>query len=82
MAALAAVMMMRRNTVVNIGTHVVLVQCVHAVAVIAERHALPRRHGRHALDGHDEGDNDGKKSHEPNSHRRILTHDFDASVTP
>ena len=42
--------------------------------MVPERHALPRDNDRHALERHDERDDDGKQPNEPQTHGRIVLH--------
>jgi hypothetical protein len=42
--------------------------------MVPERHALPRDNNRHALERHDERDDDGKQANEPQTHGGIVLH--------
>ena len=59
----------------------VLAVCALAMVVVAgrrlmmaERHALAGDDDRHALEGHDKRDDDGKQADEPQTHGRIVLH--------
>lgn len=74
-----ALVMRRRGSFARVGVHPVAVRRVRAAFVMAERHALPRRHGRHALYRHDESQHDGEEAHELKTHARIVAQAFGAA---
>ncbi len=48
--ALAAILRIGRNAMIGTGTLAMVMHGMQAIAVLAKRHALSRRHGGHALD--------------------------------
>ena len=71
----------RRVVRMRMGRVVVAVLRICGLAVIvvarrrlmvAERHALAGDNDRHALEGHDKRDNDGKQANEPQTHGGIV----------
>ena len=59
--ALAAIVLIGRNAMIATGALAVVMHGVRIIAVVAQRHALPRRHGGHALDGQNQGDDEDKR---------------------
>lgn len=66
--------MRMRRVVVSVlrGLIAALMHC--AALMVAERHALPRHDGGHALDRHDKRDGECKQAQKLQTHGRILLH--------
>jgi len=61
----AVIRMMSHGAIMSIGIHAVDMRRVQPVAMMTERHALPGRHGGHALQRQDQRDHEDKSMHKP-----------------
>lgn len=66
--AFAAMVLVGRGAMIRTGALAVLMHGVRIIAVVPERHALPRRHGGHALDGQYQGDDEDKRMQKRATH--------------
>lgn len=66
--AVAAIVLIARNAMIGTGAVAMVMHGVRIIAVVPERHALPRRHGGHGLDGQNQGDDEDKRMQKRAAH--------------
>lgn len=70
----ARVVRMRMRSVVVAALRCFAMVTIRGRLMVSERHALTSDNGRHALERHDERDDEGKQADEAQTHGRIVSH--------